>query len=131
MREALKPSSQKNQLLWDSRKGFVRLAIETQTPIVLAACPEADDIFTVYENRLTKWVYKKFRLPVLIIRGIGPTLIPRPVSLTHYLSEPLQPPKVDLNDSKAVNRAVEEWHSVVKSRMASMLEEYAAHSPNA
>ncbi|MGM0564972.1 MAG: lysophospholipid acyltransferase family protein [Pseudomonadota bacterium] len=126
MREALKPSYQKNQLLWDSRKGFVRLAVETQTPIVLAACPEADDIYTVYENRLTKWVYKKFRLPVLMMRGLGPSWIPRPVKLTHYLSEPLYPPKVDLNDHRAVNRAIDEWHDTVKARMEQMLAEHAA-----
>ena len=54
MREALRPSSQAYELSWLGRKGFARLAIQAQVPIMLAACPKADDIFTVYENPITK-----------------------------------------------------------------------------
>ena len=49
--------------------GFARLAIETQTPIILAMCPKADDIYDVYSNSLTAWAYQKYRIPVFFARG--------------------------------------------------------------
>lgn len=126
MREALRPSSEKYKVRWESRKGFVRLAVKTQTPIILSACPEADDLYTVYENSLTKWVYQKVRLPVPAIRGLGLSLLPRPVKLTHYLSEPLNPPKVDVNDEEAFEAAVDQWHAELSELMNVMLEDYRA-----
>ncbi|MCG8667772.1 MAG: acyltransferase family protein [Pseudomonadales bacterium] len=126
MREALRPSTEKYKVRWDSRKGFVRLAVKTQTPIVLSACPEADDLYTVYENTLTKFVYQKARLPLPAIRGLGLSLIPRPVKLTHYLSELQMPPEVDLNDPQAVDAAVDQWHVELTELMNEMLQDYRA-----
>ena len=124
MREALKPSSETNLLHWDKRKGFVRLAIKTQTPITLVACPEADDIYTVYENSLTKLIYKRMRLPLMLVRGFGLSLIPRPVKLTHYISEAQFPPQVDIKDEKAFNKAVDQWHTALTAEMNHMLVEH-------
>jgi 1-acyl-sn-glycerol-3-phosphate acyltransferase len=121
MREALKPSSQRNQLHWDSRKGFVRLAVKMQSPIILCACPAADDMYTVYDNALTKFFYKYTKQPVAIIRGLGLSIIPRPVKLTHYISEPQQPPAIDINDPEAFSAAVEQWHAELTDKMQKML----------
>jgi len=121
MREALKPSSQRNQLHWDSRKGFVRLAVKMQSPIVLCACPAADDMYTIYDNALTKFFYKHTKRPVALIRGLGLSIIPRPVKLTHYISELQQPPIVDINDAEAFNAAVEQWHAELTNKMQQML----------
>ena len=41
MREALRSSDEKYQLIWKKRKGFVRLAIEMQVPIILGMCPKS------------------------------------------------------------------------------------------
>lgn len=122
MREALKPSSQRNQLHWDSRKGFVRLAVKMQSPIVLCACPAADDMYTVYENSLTKFFYKRAKRPVAIVRGLGLSMIPRPVQLTHYISELQQPPVVDVNDAAAFSAAVDQWHAELTGKMQQMLQ---------
>ena len=81
MREALRPGDERYGVKWDKRKGFVRLSLRTGAPLVLAACPDADRLFHVYENRLTKLAYKRLHLPVPLVRGWGPTLLPRPVSL--------------------------------------------------
>lgn len=121
MREALKPSSQRNQLHWDSRKGFVRLAVKMQSPVILCACPAADDIYTVYDNALTKFFYKHTKRPVALIRGLGLSIIPRPVKLIHYISEPQQPPTVDMNDPEAFSAAVEQWHAELTDKMQQML----------
>ena len=124
MREALRPSSEKYKIIWDSRKGFVRLAIKTQSPIVLSCCPGADDLYTVYENTLTKLVYRKFKLPATAIRGLGLTLVPRPVRLSHYLSELQMPPVVDVNDDEAFEAAVDTWHAQLADTMQKMLEQH-------
>lgn len=103
MREALRPSTERKHVLWDKRKGFVRLAIQTGSPIIPVACPSADFMYTVYENRLTKLAYKKLKLPVPLARGMGPTLVPRPVKLTTYVGEPIAIPEGATDDSATVD----------------------------
>lgn len=92
MREALRPKSERYQVLWGKRKGFAKVAYLSQVPVVLAACPKADDIYELYPNIITPWAYKAFKLPFVLLRGLGPTPIPRPVKLVHYLSDPIHPP---------------------------------------
>ena len=60
----------------------------------------------------------------MAFRGLGPTLLPRPVELTHYLSEPLYPPKVDTSDKAALDAAVDKWHAELTELMNTMLEDY-------
>ncbi len=103
MREALRPSSEKYRVDWAGRLGFARLAIKTQVPVILAACPKADDLYTLYENPITPLVYQKFKWPLPILRGWGPTLLPRPVKLTHYLSESFLAPKQRKTESAEEN----------------------------
>ncbi|MBC7533085.1 MAG: acyltransferase family protein [Oligoflexus sp.] len=120
MNESLRPSTERYQVKWNRRKGFARLAIETQSPVILAACPHADDIFQVYENSLTKWFYSQFRLPFFVARGVGPTLIPRPVKLEHFLSKPMYPPKM-ASDPAAVKRQVYSFHKKLTQKMTEMI----------
>ncbi len=93
MREALRGADKRYEIQWADRMGFARLACESQTPLILAACPGADDIFRVYSSKLQSVIYKNWHLPLPLFRGLGPTLIPRPVKLAHHLSAPLIPPK--------------------------------------
>ena len=111
MKEALRSSDDKYQLVWDSRKGFVKLAIEMQVPIILAMCPRADDLYQVYSNPVTPWVYEKFRVPLFCLKGLGPTLIPKPIKLKHYLSKPIYPPTID--NVKDVSKHVEAFHKKI------------------
>ena len=62
MREALRPSSEMYQIKWNNRKGFAKLSIECETPIVLAVCPRADEIYKVYDNPITKTIYRNYRI---------------------------------------------------------------------
>lgn len=120
MSESLRPSTERYQVKWNRRKGFARLAIETQSPVILAACPHADDIFKVYENSVTKWFYSQFRLPFFVARGVGPTMIPRPVKLEHFLSKPIYPPKMAA-DPAAVKRQVYHFHKKLMQKMTEMI----------
>ncbi len=103
MIESLRSSKERYKIKWNSRKGFIKLALEAQVPIVLAACPQADKIFHVYNNPITDFMYDKFKFPLPIFRGLGPTLIPRPVKLWHYVSEPIIPPKVKDISKEVIN----------------------------
>ena len=118
MRESLRPSHERYNVRWGKRKGFVRLAIETGTPIVLAACPSADRIFKVYENPLTALAYKKFKFPLPIFRGWGLSMVPRPVKLTHYLSAPIIPPKMDKEN---LELQVNTFHNVLIKEMERLM----------
>jgi len=120
MREALRPSDERYHLRWDRRKGFVRLALRAQKPIQLAACPDADRLYHVYENNLTKRLYKQFRMPVPLIRGWGLSLIPRPVRLVHLISEPIE---MDPLDEENFDEQVEDVHAQIVERMTELMAE--------
>ncbi|MCB9655612.1 MAG: acyltransferase family protein [Deltaproteobacteria bacterium] len=95
MKEALRSREERYAVQWENRKGFIRLALRTGAPIVLAACPAADDVFTVYRHSLTDRMYARFKLPLPLFRGVGPSLIPRPITLTHRVAAPIVPPPWD------------------------------------
>lgn len=118
MREALRPSHERYRIRWQRRKGFVRLALTTGTPIMLAACPDADRLYRVYESKLTKAVYKHMRLPLPVLRGWGPTLVPRPVRLRHVLSEPIPPPDFGPDD---LDDVVDAWHLRICDAMEELM----------
>lgn len=120
MREALRPTSERYQVRWERRKGFVRVAMEAQVPIILAACPKADDMYDVYANPVTPWFYKKFRIPVFIARGLGLSPIPKPVRLVHHIAPPMHPPPLP-KDPKALKAAVDAFHAQVVAAMEQLM----------
>ncbi len=130
MREALRPSSERYQIMWERRKGFVRVALETHSPIILAACPKADDLYEVYDNPVTKWAYKNFRVPLFLARGLGFTPIPRPVHLIHFVSKPIKPPKMS-DDPAVADQQVEDLHAKVVEEMQKLIGRAIAHRPKA
>ncbi|MDP2313636.1 MAG: lysophospholipid acyltransferase family protein [Pseudomonadota bacterium] len=118
MWESLRPRDERRRSRWDGRKGFARLALRTGAPLVMAACPAADELYTVYRSRLTDRVYRRAHLPVPILRGIGPTVFPRPIKLTAYLSRPLFPPTYDPAHEDA---QVDALHAEATAIMAELL----------
>jgi 1-acyl-sn-glycerol-3-phosphate acyltransferase len=121
MWEALRPSRERFQLRWEGRRGFARLALETKAPIVLGTCPASDLALTVYESRITDEIYRRFKLPVPIARGLGPTLVPRPVALTAHFSEPIEAPAI-AGDTPTEDEVAS--HAVmVRERMRRLIEE--------
>jgi 1-acyl-sn-glycerol-3-phosphate acyltransferase len=100
MMEALRPSSKAHEIMWDRRKGFAKMALDSGAPVVLAACPAADEIYHVYSNPLTDAAYSLARVPVPIATGAYGTPIPKPVKLEHRLSRPIYPPPLPRRDAK-------------------------------
>ncbi|OGQ07736.1 MAG: hypothetical protein A3G32_03050 [Deltaproteobacteria bacterium RIFCSPLOWO2_12_FULL_40_28] len=100
---------------WERRKGFIKLALETNTPIVPSYC---DGINEVYYNLrfLLKWRIKMLestRISLPLFFGIG--LLPLPKKLMHYIGKPIKPVKKkgETNET-AINRIHEEVMNVMK-----------------
>lgn len=129
MREALRPSTQRYQIRWNRRTGFVKLAMRTRSPIILAACPKADDLYDVYPSHVTAWIYKNFKVPVFFARGLGPTPIPRPIQLTHFLSEPMLPP-APTGDEDHDDEVARKFHEGLMRRMRDLISAGVHHRSN-
>ncbi|PRP93231.1 hypothetical protein ENSA5_44080 [Enhygromyxa salina] len=118
MREALRGTSRKYSFDWEGRYGFVWVAMQTGAPIILAACPAADDIFDVAELELTEKFYARYHLPLPVFRGLGPTLIPRPVKLWHVFDEPILS---DVPPDEVSEAHVLEHHAYLVERMHALM----------
>lgn len=122
MREALKPSSRKYRLDIADRKGFVRLAVRTGAPVILSACPAADNIYHVVSNPLTEWVYNRHRLAAPVMFGAYGTPVPKPAKLVHYLDAPVVPPDECMADDAEV---IDALHGRLERRLQEMLTRHA------
>ena len=88
-REVNKRRGEKYQLIWKERLGFAKLAIEHSYPIVPFAAVGAEEMFDIVIDddhpvygRFTRLVEKAIGWPLQpIVRGIGPTMLPRPERL--------------------------------------------------
>ncbi|MCA9704281.1 MAG: 1-acyl-sn-glycerol-3-phosphate acyltransferase [Myxococcales bacterium] len=125
MREALRSSRRKYEFDWDGRMGFVWVAMTAGVPIVLAACPSADDIYTVADLPVTSWMYDRYHLPLPLFRGLGPTLVPRPVKLRHVLGEPILS---DVPPDRVTEDHVRAHHAYVCERMRALMQHARALS---
>lgn len=122
MREALKPSSRKYTLDIADRKGFARLAVRTGAPVILSACPAADDIYHVVSNPVTEWVYNRYRLAAPVMFGAYGTLVPKAAKLVHYVDAPVVPPDEGMADDVEV---IDAFHGRLERRLQEMLTRHA------
>ena len=120
MREALKPSRRRYELLWDDRKGFARLSILSRAPVVLAANPRGDEIFTVLESPITNLGYRYLKLPMPVAYGRAFTPIPRPIALTHVLAPAITPPNID-EQAPGFERELDDYHRFLILRMQQLM----------
>jgi 1-acyl-sn-glycerol-3-phosphate acyltransferase len=96
-REVNKRRNEAYKLMWKERIGFAQLAIEHGYPILPFAAVGAEEMLTVvadadtpvfgHASRLVDRTLG-FALPSLV-RGIGPTPIPRPKKLYFWFGEPI------------------------------------------
>jgi hypothetical protein len=126
MKESLRTPSQRYKIDWENRKGFVRLAISEQVPIILAACPLADDLYDVIPLAITEQFYERFKIPVFLAKGLGLTPLPRPIRLTHFVAKPVFPPKIatDADESEVVNH----FHLQIVRKMKRLMNQALRHA---
>lgn len=120
-KEAFKPSRDRYRLMWERRKGFVRLAMQARAPIVPAVCIGIDETYHVLLEGYQlseKYFGKEAFLPVTLPVGLGP--LPMPVKLTHYVGKPIRSryrPE-DADDPRKVSRL----HRRVMESMQALME---------
>lgn len=124
-REISKFKGEEYQLRWENRAGFARVAIKHDYPIVTAALVGGDDVYTPITERdslwgkASGWLGKKLGgrddMAMPLVRGIGPTLVPRPQRLYLRFSAPI--------DTVApAGVSADDWTQQVKGRAQSQLE---------
>jgi 1-acyl-sn-glycerol-3-phosphate acyltransferase len=96
-REICRKKGEKYILKWQDRKGFVRMALEHGYDIIPVAAVGAEEAFTIVQDAddflktplgkfltfigVSKSVFKDGELIPPTVRGVGNTIIPRPVKL--------------------------------------------------
>jgi 1-acyl-sn-glycerol-3-phosphate acyltransferase len=87
--ESLLTKMGKSQIPWTSRRGFVRVAIKTGTPIIPSFCQGINETYftsrILIRPRLKFLKMTRFSLPVFF--GLG--LLPLPAKLTQHVGRPI------------------------------------------
>jgi 1-acyl-sn-glycerol-3-phosphate acyltransferase len=124
-REIGKFKGEEYTLRWQGRAGFARLSLENGYPIVPAGLVGGDDVYRSWTTRDS--AYAKFSaalsrrlngrpdMAMPLLRGIGPTLIPRPQRMYLRFGAPI-------DTSRPLGIGASEWVEVVKEQTQRALE---------
>jgi 1-acyl-sn-glycerol-3-phosphate acyltransferase len=124
-REIAKFKGEEYRLNWNGRSGFARIAVENDYPIVPIGLVGGDDIYKSLVTRdsalgrLSQAVSAKLSgradMAMPLMRGIGPTLIPRPQRMYLRFGEPIDTAKPD-------RISTEDWVASVRNDTQESLE---------
>lgn len=124
-REAVRRKNEKYVLKWEGRTGFAHMAIEAGAPIVPIAMIGVDDAFDIVVDgdhpvlRPLRWAVEALglnrELTPPLLRGIGPTVIPRPERFYFSAGAPIDPAPWRDADDKAT--AAKELRDVVRKAL--------------
>jgi len=124
-REIAKFKGEEYHLNWRGRAGFARIAVENDYPIVPVGLVGGDDVYKSMVSRdstlgrLTQTISTRLTgesdMAMPLMRGIGPTLIPRPQRMYLRFGEP-----IDTTKPKRVSS--ENWVETVRNNTQVALE---------
>ncbi len=124
-REMPKFKGEEYQLFWENRSGFARLAIAHDYPIVPVGLVGGDDVYQALVGRDSVWgrlgrlvskhVLRQPEVNIPLMRGLGPTLIPRPQRMYLRFGTPISTVKPPRTSASA-------WEAAVKERAQTALE---------
>ena len=124
-REMPKFKGEDYQLRWEGRSGFARLAIAHDYTIVPVGLVGGDDVFHSLVERdsawgrvsghVTKHVLRQPEVSIPLIRGLGPTLIPRPQRMYLRFGTPI-------STHKPARVSAVKWEATVKDQTQVALE---------
>ncbi|MGD9619588.1 MAG: lysophospholipid acyltransferase family protein [Mycolicibacterium sp.] len=124
-RDMLKFKGEEYRLMWQGRSGFARLAIAHEYPIVPVGLVGGDDVFRglVERNgtweRLTRPLGERLHglagVGVPLMRGMGPTLLPRPQRMYLRFGQPI-------STTRPARARADKWEISVKQRTQTELE---------
>jgi 1-acyl-sn-glycerol-3-phosphate acyltransferase len=125
-REIPKFKGEEYTLRWQGRAGFARLSVENGYPIVPAGLVGGDDIYRSWTRRdslygkLSEALGRKLNgrpdMAMPLLRGIGPTLIPRPQRMYLRFGSPI-------DTSRPLGIGERDWVDAVKERTQRAVEE--------
>ena len=125
-REIPKFKGEEYQLRWDGRSGFARIAIAHDYPIVPVGLVGGDDVYQPITQRDSAWgrlsasFGERFGgrrdMAMPLVRGVGPTLIPRPQRMYLRFGTP-----IDTMQRSGVRAAT--WEQKVKDATQDALEQ--------
>ncbi|MFE3702985.1 lysophospholipid acyltransferase family protein [Nocardia tengchongensis] len=129
-REAMRGKGQKYQLMWEGRTGFAKMAIAAGAPIVPIAMVGGDDVFDIVFDgdhpamlpirKAVEGLGLRSSLTPPLIRGLGPTLVPKPERFYFSLGTPIDTsPWRDVEDTEV---AAVELQAVVKKALEGELD---------
>lgn len=133
-REAVRRKGEKYLLRWEGRTGFAQMALETATPIVPVAMIGVDDAYDIVLDRddvawrplrlLVEALGIPHELTPPLVRGIGPTPIPRPERFYFSVGRPIDPePWRDADIAEAAAQLAEVVHKSVEEELRFLLAE--------
>jgi 1-acyl-sn-glycerol-3-phosphate acyltransferase len=124
-REISKAKDQLYELMWEGRKGFARVAVENDYPIVPAALVGGDDVYHVLTTsngrwaRMTKPITTRLtgdaNMAIQLMRGIGPTMVPRPQRMYLRFGPPI-------DTSRPKGAVAEKWVETMQAKVKTRLE---------
>lgn len=124
-RDMLKFKGEKYQLSWEGRSGFARLAIAHDYPIVPVGLVGGDDVFHSLVARNSAWermtrtlgerMHGLAGVGVPVMRGLGPTFLPRPQRMYLRFGQPI-------STIRPARMRADKWEAAVKQRTQTALE---------
>jgi 1-acyl-sn-glycerol-3-phosphate acyltransferase len=128
-REIAKFKGEEHTLRWQGRSGFARLSVENKYPVVPVGLVGGDDIYQSLTTRGGRWgrlsqeLTEKLSgrpdMALPLMRGIGPTLIPRPQRMYLRFAAPI-------DTTKPARITEEKWVAAVKQNTQESLEQTLA-----
>lgn len=124
-RDMLKFKGEEYALLWEGRSGFARLAIAHEYPIVPVGLVGGDDVYRSFVERGGTWermtrslgqrLHGVSGVGLPLVRGLGPTLIPRPQRMYLRFGSPI-------DTSRPTETDTARWELTIKERTQTALE---------
>lgn len=129
-REIAKFKGEENTLRWQGRAGFARISADHDYPIVPAGLLGGDDVFRSLTTRdgpwgrfsqgLAKALGGPSDMAMPLLRGIGPTMIPRPQRMYLRFAPPI-------DTTRPAGVSAQDWADTVKQRTQTSLETVLAY----
>jgi 1-acyl-sn-glycerol-3-phosphate acyltransferase len=128
-REIGKFKGEEYTLRWQGRAGFARVSVENGYPIVPAGLVGGDDVYRSLTTRdsayakfgeaLGRRLHGRPDMAIPLLRGIGPTLIPRPQRMYLRFGSPI-------DTSRPLGVRPQEWVTIVKEQTQRAVEQILA-----